>query len=250
MRLTADVILRARASLNALRERELDLRGHKIPIIENIGVTQDQFDTIDFSDNEIQKLDNFPRMTRLTTLLLSNNVIARIGQDIGKKLPNLSCLVLTNNHISVLSELDPLGYCQQLTMLSLLENPVTRAQHYRLYVIHKIPSLKALDFCKVKKEERARAERLFQSAAGRAMEEDIALQAKTFVPGGAARAPLTPAQRTQVIAMIQRAMTTEEIDRLERMLEAGIYPAERKELLPPLRAAPRAHEDAAPARSQ
>jgi U2 small nuclear ribonucleoprotein A' len=47
---------RARASLNALRERELDLRGYKIPVIENMGVTKDQFDTVDFSDNEIRKI--------------------------------------------------------------------------------------------------------------------------------------------------------------------------------------------------
>jgi hypothetical protein len=47
---------RARASLNTLDERELDLRGYKIPVIENVGVTQDQFDTIDLSDNEVQLL--------------------------------------------------------------------------------------------------------------------------------------------------------------------------------------------------
>ncbi|KAK1327900.1 hypothetical protein QTO34_012809 [Cnephaeus nilssonii] len=35
--------------------------GYKIPVIENLGATLDQFDAIDFSDNEIRKLDGFPR---------------------------------------------------------------------------------------------------------------------------------------------------------------------------------------------
>ncbi len=47
---------RAGTRLNPLQDRELDLRGYKIPMIENLGVAQDQFDAIDFSDNEIQAL--------------------------------------------------------------------------------------------------------------------------------------------------------------------------------------------------
>lgn len=70
-------------------------------------MTQDQFDAIDFSDNEIKKLDNFPRYKRLSSLLLCNNHISRIAADIGNQLPNLSCLILTNNKVrkqSVMSE--------------------------------------------------------------------------------------------------------------------------------------------------
>ncbi len=40
----------ARAFINPVKERELDLRGLKIPLIENLGVTQDQFDSIDLCD--------------------------------------------------------------------------------------------------------------------------------------------------------------------------------------------------------
>lgn len=49
------------------------LSGYKIPVIENLGATLDQFDTIDFSDNEIRKLDGFPLLRRLKTLLMNNN---------------------------------------------------------------------------------------------------------------------------------------------------------------------------------
>jgi hypothetical protein len=40
MRLTADVITNCFARINPCLERELDLRGLKIPAIENIGATQ------------------------------------------------------------------------------------------------------------------------------------------------------------------------------------------------------------------
>lgn len=46
---------------------------------------QDQFDCIDLSDNEIVKLENFPYLNRLGTLLLNNNRITRINSNIGGK---------------------------------------------------------------------------------------------------------------------------------------------------------------------
>lgn len=44
---------------------------------------QDQFDTIDLSDNEIVKLENFPYLNRLGTLLINNNRITRINPNLG-----------------------------------------------------------------------------------------------------------------------------------------------------------------------
>ena len=49
------------------------LIGYKIPVIENLGATLDQFDAIDFSDNDIRKLDGFPYLSRLQTLHFNNN---------------------------------------------------------------------------------------------------------------------------------------------------------------------------------
>lgn len=50
---------------------------------------QDQFDTIDLSDNEIVKLENFPYLTRLGTLLINNNRITRINPNIGGEIASL-----------------------------------------------------------------------------------------------------------------------------------------------------------------
>lgn len=49
--------------------------GYKIPVLENLGATLDQFDTIDMSDNDIRKLDGFPLLKRLKSMLLNNNRI-------------------------------------------------------------------------------------------------------------------------------------------------------------------------------
>uniref|UniRef100_A0A674N1I9 Small nuclear ribonucleoprotein polypeptide A' n=1 Tax=Takifugu rubripes TaxID=31033 RepID=A0A674N1I9_TAKRU len=83
-------------------DRELDLRGYKIPVIENLGATLDQFDTLDFSDNEVRKLDGFPLLRRLKTLLMNSNRICRIGENLEQALPNLRELILTSNNIQEL----------------------------------------------------------------------------------------------------------------------------------------------------
>ena len=65
MRITADLLSRSVIFLNPLQQREISLRGMKIPAIENLAVLLDQVDTIDLSDNEIKKLENFATMHRL-----------------------------------------------------------------------------------------------------------------------------------------------------------------------------------------
>ena len=90
--------------MNALNERELSLRGLKIPLIENLGATlvrskQDQFDVIDFTSNEIFKLEDTAPLHRLNTLLLANNEVAAVSKAFGKNLPYLENLVLTNNKV-------------------------------------------------------------------------------------------------------------------------------------------------------
>ncbi|CAN0224714.1 unnamed protein product, partial [Laminaria digitata] len=214
------VLQHARASINPCDERELDLRGYKIPMIENLGVTQDQFDAMDFSDNEIKKLDNFPRYKRLSSLLLCNNHVSRIALDLGAQLPSLSCLILTNNKLSTLGDLKGLSSCTKLTMLSLLHNEVVNKQYYRLYTINLVPSLKQLDFQKVTVKasfgEREAAGRLARSQAGQTMMQDVAKQAekaKTFTPGApaAAEQKLTDEHRAIYAERIAKATTVEEV---------------------------------------
>lgn len=189
VRLTAELIHNSPAFLNCLKERELDLRGvpltthtphpgltlsashclsmdangeiahahiagHKIPAIENLGAAEDQFDVLDLSDNEVTHLDGFTRMPRLTSLMLNNNRVSTIAAGLSSSIPNLETLIMTNNRIENLADLDQLAELTNLHTISLLKNEVAKKNHYRHYLIFKCPSLKIIDFRKVKYQVR------------------------------------------------------------------------------------------------
>ena len=120
-----------------------------------------RYDCVDLSDNEIKTLGNFAPSPRLGTLFLNNNRVSRVDGDLGAQLPNLHTLMLTRNAIEDLEGLGALASCTKLSLLSCSENPVTRCAHYRSYLIAKIPTLKVLDFKKVKPQERVDAKKLF-----------------------------------------------------------------------------------------
>ncbi|XP_061364174.1 U2 small nuclear ribonucleoprotein A' [Gastrolobium bilobum] len=241
VRLTADLIWKSPHFFNAVKERELDLRGNKIAVMENLGATEDQFDTIDLSDNEIVKLENLPYLNRLGTLLMNNNRITRINPNIGEFLPKLHTLVLTNNRIVNLVEIDPLASLPKLQFLSLLDNNITKKANYRLYVVYKLKSLRVLDFKKVKNKERLEAKNLF--ATKEVIEEVQRTPAKTFSPSETPNvsevteeqqtpkvvAP-TPEQIIAIKAAIVSSQTLEEVARLEKALKSGQLPADVKGL--------------------
>jgi U2 small nuclear ribonucleoprotein A' len=160
MRLTADLITSSLTYLSPLHERELDLRGHKIPTLENLAVAG-PLDSIDLTDNDIATLTNFPLSPRLSTLLCARNRIQTVDRRISETVPNLTTLVLTSNLVKEMGDLEGLSSCHKLIHLSLLENPVCRKEHYRSYMIYLIPSIRFLDYSKVKDAERAQAKELF-----------------------------------------------------------------------------------------
>ncbi|CAN4086522.1 unnamed protein product [Withania somnifera] len=236
VRLTADLIWKSPHFFNAIRERELDLRGNKIPVIENLGATEDQFDTIDLSDNEIVKLENFPYLNRLGTIIMNNNRVTRINPNIGEFLPKLHTLILTSNRLTNLVEIDPLASLPKLKFLSLLDNNITKRPNYRLYVIHKLKSLRLLDFRKVKQKERLEANNLFASQEA---EEQVKKESVKTVPVEVAvpveepkedQAPKpvapTPEQIIAIKAAIVNSQTLEEVARLEQALKSGQLPAD------------------------
>lgn len=85
-------------------------------------------DAIDFTDNDIQVLGNFPLSPRITTLLLARNRVARIQPGLAKSLPNLTNLVLTANALTELVDVDMLVNFPRLTQLVLVENPLTKKE--------------------------------------------------------------------------------------------------------------------------
>jgi len=237
MRLTADLIQSSLSYLNPLKERELDLRGHKIPAIENLGVAGPH-DAIDFTDNDIQMLGNFPLSPRLRTLLLARNRISSIQPSLANSIPNLTTLVLTSNNFAELADLDVLTTFRHLTHLVLMENPVTRKENYRYWVLWRCPGVRFLDYKKVKLVEREKATELFGTTAepSALASKIMGVKSKTFdVPSANGtltgsssknyRVKLTDKERKKVEEMIRNAKSLQEIIRLEKELNEGRIPA-------------------------
>lgn len=110
-RLTPELILRSPQYMNCVQLYEIDLRASRVAAIENLGATevgvgaarllatacsraplwrlpppllvlQNQFDSIDLSDNSIVRLEGFPKLPRLQCLHLNNNRINRIARNL------------------------------------------------------------------------------------------------------------------------------------------------------------------------
>lgn len=228
MKLTSELLLNAPSYLNATKDRELLLRGHKIPLIENLGVTKDLNEVIDFTDNDIQVLGNFPKLVRLKTLLVACNRISHIQPDLASSLPNIESLILTSNNLTQLADLDPLSGFSQLTYLSLVDNPVTSREHYRLYIIWRNPHIRVLDFAKVKDQERKTARELFGTFSE---PTTLALQVmgqktRTFDANGTAgeKKPVTKlaaGDKEKLKAALKNATSLAEIEKIERALNSG-----------------------------
>lgn len=247
MRLTADLLREAPAYINPLMQRELGLRGYQIQVIENLGATQDQYQAMDFSGNMIAKLDNFPQLKRLESLLMTNNRIVRIARGLGKNFPTLDSLILSHNKLSKLRDLDALSDLPKLTHLVLSGNPVCKNPDYRLYAIHRCPKLQILDFSKVKASEREAAKVKFgdlkailedEAKRSETIQEDEQAEAEgaksdeeeadnTFEPGEGMVKRLTAEQRQEIMEQIQNASSMAEVERLEQLLKGGAAPVEK-----------------------
>lgn len=233
VKISVDLIEQSPQYTNPLRDREIDLRGCKISVIENLGATLDQFDCIDFSDNDIKKIEGFPLLKRLKMLLFNNNRICRFEENLEVSLPSLEDLTLTNNNIQELIDLDPLRTIKTLTHACFLRNPVANKTNYRLYVIHTIPQLRVIDFTRVKMKEREAARKLFSGKKGEILKKDIAAKrSKTFevkdiqvttVEGEKFLAEKYKDQEA-IKEAITQAGTLEEVRKLELLLQKGHIP--------------------------
>jgi U2 small nuclear ribonucleoprotein A' len=156
---------------------------------------------------------------------------------VAENVPGLLNLILTNNRLANLGELEHLIGLTKLVHLSLLDNPVVLRPHYRAYVIHKIPSLKTLDYAKITRTEREESAKFFKTQAGQvfltgvledkhtpASSSSSSTKPPLTLPDRTHAAPvlvLTDAQKVQVRAAIEAATTREEIEVIEKHLKAG-----------------------------
>jgi len=145
----------------------------------------------------------------------------RILPNINDSLPNLETLILTNNNITRLEDIDALIGFKKLKTLSLLDNPITKRPGYRNYVIHKIPTLKLLDFRKVKVKERDEAKKAYSK---------LDKLEKVTDPENDRQAE---AVSMAVEQAIKNAKTFDEVDRIDNSLAAGKLPPEVLQQLKP-----------------
>ncbi|GAA5897053.1 hypothetical protein JCM6882_007342 [Rhodosporidiobolus microsporus] len=258
VRLDADLIARTPSHLNPLNDRQLDLRGHKIPAIENLGVTRDQLDSLDLTDNALTSLSNFPLLRRLAHLLCANNPVRTVSPSVPTSLPNLETLVLTNSALpkeSLPALGDTLGRCRKLESLSCKGAPVQGAEHYKEWIVFRCEKLRVLDFERVRQKDRDAARALFLTPTGEPTPLHTSFLAaaasgtaapslvgsgnggNTFEPGveptpaaaasGKAGRLLTKEEKERVRKAIEGAESVEEIRRLQRMLAQGFVPTEK-----------------------
>ncbi|KAL5114806.1 Serine/threonine-protein kinase [Pleosporales sp. CAS-2024a] len=235
MRLTTDVINNSLSFINCLTERELDLRGHKISAIENMGAARNN-DAIDLTDNDIAQLGNFPLQPRLRTLFLAQNRISHMQPNLPSSIPNLHTLVLTKNRIAELADLDPLAGFKRLVYLALLGNPVASKENYRYWVIWRCPTVRFLDFAKVRDVERNKAAELFgtQDEPTELASKIMGIKSKGFVVPSLSNGADTLSSKDRIYtddekkrmrAAILNATSLAEMARLEKDFAEGRIPA-------------------------
>ncbi|QDZ18880.1 L domain-containing protein [Chloropicon primus] len=214
-RLSTELILSSRQYMNACDEYEIDLRGNKIGVIENLGGTENQFDSIDLSENEIVKLEGFPLLPRLKTLTLNNNRISRISKNLEASIPNLETLVLTGNRINNLTDIRNLRGLSKLKRLVVINNGITKIPQYRLHILKQVPQLRMIDFAKMKESDRKLSETMNGDDIDAKMLKDTAAPMEDVQ---------TSPQKPNIAAIkaaIASAQTIEEVQKLEAALQSS-----------------------------
>jgi len=224
MKITTELIQGSPQFINPVGDREIQLRGLKIAVIENLGAAEDQFDTLDLSDNEIRLVGGFPPMPRLKNLVLNNNRVSRLSDTIASALPNLTSIIVTNNRIRDFESVSVVQKLKYLETVSFLNNELCRHPHYRLLLIHWVPSLRFIDFRRIRDEERKNAKKLFAGEKGQSLLKEVTDKSKAIVAAQLGEDISTGPSQQQVEAIkqaIAEAKTLEQVEKLERALKTG-----------------------------
>jgi U2 small nuclear ribonucleoprotein A' len=169
MRLDEGIILRSPQITNPLGERELDLRGNGLTLLDEGPLSQldDAFDVLDLTDNSLTSIEYIPELKRLTTIIAHRNRLQRISLSAALRLPNLHSFVADDNHFSTTDQLVVFSKFPSLQRISLGgTNPVARHEHFRAFLIFLCPKLKLINFQRVLDVERDAAAALKQTFEG------------------------------------------------------------------------------------
>eukprot|EP00871_Galdieria_phlegrea_P003735 jgi/Galph1/4362/GphlegSOOS_G2969.1 len=93
----------------------------------------------------LTSLEGLPRLPKLATLEMSDNMIASGLSVLASATPRLEVLKLGGNRLNSLKELESLSRLKNLRVLDLYGNPVTQSPNYREKLFTTITSLEVLD---------------------------------------------------------------------------------------------------------
>ncbi|KAK6455260.1 leucine-rich repeat-domain-containing protein [Scheffersomyces xylosifermentans] len=236
MRLTAQVINSAPIILNPEGSLTLQLRDLAIPYLENLGITQDKFAVLDLTNNNLTELSNIPsRFYNLEVLLLAGNKITFIDETFPQE-NRIKSISLINNNISKF-QVSFKDKFKHLENLALIGNPIQKVKNYRLFIIWLIPSLKILDFKKIKQKERDAAVELFgenredlnEVALSLLRTNSDAVEVETTKISDTSEdrnlkrlgKKMSDEERRELLARLETATKLEEIEEIENKLKSG-----------------------------
>lgn len=232
MRLTSQQINDAPIILNPEGKLTILLRDLELTELGNLSITNDKYQVIDLSNNELIKLSDIPpNFKKLEDLLLSNNNILYIDEDTFPLNNQIRSITLYNNNIYKFQPIFKDKFPKPETLI-LIGNPITELENYRLFILWLIPSLKVLDFKKVKQAERIQAEELFgkdhtvfNNEASRLLN---ATRSKSNEIDKSDRQvnnvvkKLTEEEKQELLKKLEIATSIEEIEKIESSLRNGL----------------------------
>lgn len=123
---------------------ELILDNCRSTYIEGLTDSLTALETLSLINVGLVSLKNFPKLSNLRKLELSDNRISNGLTNLTGS-PKLTHLNLSGNRIKDFEELQPLKHLQNLEVLDLFNNQVTLIENYRDKIFQLIPSLAYLD---------------------------------------------------------------------------------------------------------
>ncbi|QLQ81199.1 hypothetical protein HG537_0E05540 [Torulaspora globosa] len=176
---------------------------------------------VDFTNNELVCVPDLSGRNDIHTVLLSRNQITVLD---GGKLPRkIRNLVVANNNVCSLEQLNGLKNAPgSLETLVLRGNQVCHLQGYREHVIRAVPSLRVLDFERVRQEERIRAGELQDvdigpEAVATGVRRDKSLEIADLVVS-----KMSEERKNELKAQLESATSLAEIARIEKLLAGGV----------------------------
>ena len=130
----------------------LQLRGNLLSSINFLSKLQG-LESLSLEQNKLETLSGFPRLPKLTELLLSNNLIfvLDLPQEIHELLPSLYLLDLSSNSLYDRLELLALNKISSLFELDLENNPCSLRPDFVEKVIKDYPKLKVINSIYIQK---------------------------------------------------------------------------------------------------